>query len=1090
MAENFFVKRPKFAIVISIAIMLAGLLCLTTLPLEEYPSITPPQVIVNATYAGANADVITSTIAAPVELQLNGIENMLYMTSESSNGAYKLTIYFEVGSNPDMNLVNVQNQLQLVTPRLPEEVRRYGLTVRKSTGGGGCLFIGLRSPNDTYDSLYLANYASMYIKDELARTKGSAGVAVYGAGDYSMRIWLKPDKMASLGISTTDISNAVQSQNIQTPAGNIGTEPMETPQMMKFTLKTKGRLKTVEEFENIVIKANKDGSHVKIKDVARVELGAENYTVRSMVNGGESAIIAVTQLPDANTIDLANRICKKMTVLSKKFPNDMEYNIQYDVTQFVRESIKEVIHAILLAILLVSAVTYLFLGTARAAFIPFCAIPVSLIGVFIFLASIGFSINLLILFGLVLAVGLVVDDAIVVLENTQRHIQEGKSQREATNISMEEVFGAVVATSLVLMAVFVPVSFLGGITGQMFRQFAVCISTSVGLSTVVALTLSPALCSIILKSGEEKSDYEFIEKFDNWFNKIRDKYLNVVDYFVKQPKKTLRTVMGILLFIIIMFKIIPSGFLPDEDRGAVFMQVQLQDGATLTRSTEVVNNMCNEILTIPGVHSTLSINGFNGENTALVIVQLNPWHDRKSGKLSINSIMAQAREITKKYTETISFVSQPPAIVGLGMFNGIEFQILDKGDRTPEEMFKEAQKLMQEARISPAFSSVYTSFTASLPQVIVDVNEEKALAQGVPVSDVYSTIAAQYASTYINDFNKYGRVYRVYMQADSTYRDTMDDFNKVYVKNVAGKMVPLTSVVTTKDIIAPFELTRFNLYPSITVNAEVVSGMSSGSGMKAMENIANKILPNDMDYAWSGKSFLEQQSSGQLVMILAMAFAFVYLFLVALYESWMLPISVMLISPIAISGALFLQYVWGLSLDIYAQVGLVMLLGLSTKQAILIVEFAKDAMEKDGLNYIDAAMQAAKLRFRAVMMTNIAFILGLLPLVFALGAGAGSRHSIGVSVFGGMLAVAFFGSILVPAFFVLLNTIKYDRVQRKSLLIEAAVLLSLIILIYLLFFMVLPFIISKILALPLLIKIIATCAIIIGVLFIYLKNKR
>ena len=1036
MAENFFVKRPKFAIVISLAIMLAGLLCLTTLPLEEYPSITPPQVIVNATYSGANADVITSTIAAPVELQLNGVENMLYMTSESSNGSYKLTIYFEVGSDPDMNLVNVQNQLQLVTPRLPEEVRRYGLTVRKSTGGGGCLFIGLRSPNGTYNSLYLANYASMYIKDELARTKGSAGVAVYGAGDYSMRIWLKPDKMASLGVSTADVGNAIQSQNVQTPAGNIGTEPMETPQMMKFTLKTKGRLKSVEEFENIIIKANKDGSNVKVKDVARVELGAESYTNRSMIEGRESAIIAVTQLPDANTIDLVNRINKKMKLLSKKFPNDMEYHVQYDVTEFVRESIKEVVQAIILAILLVSAVTYLFLGTARAAFIPFCAIPVSLIGVFMFLAGIGFSINLLILFGLVLAVGLVVDDAIVVLENTQRHIQEGKSPREATNISMEEVFGAVVATSLVLMAVFVPVSFLGGITGQMFRQFAVCIATSVGLSTVVALTLSPALCSIILKSGDEKSDYKFIEKFDNWFNNVRDKYLGVVDYFVKQPQKTLRTVAGILLFIVIMFKIVPQGFLPDEDRGAMFMQVQLQDGATLTRSTEVVNNMCKEILQIPGVQSTLSINGFNGENTALVIVKLKPWHERKSKKLSINNIMAQARSITGKYTETITFVSQPPAIVGLGMFNGIEFQVLDKGDRSPEEMFIETQKLMQKARTSPAFSSVYTSFTASLPQVIVRVNEEKALSQGVPISDVYATLAAQYASTYINDFNKFGRVYRVFMQADSQYRDTMDDLNKVFVKSTSGKMVPLTSVITTEHIIAPFELSRFNLYPSITINAEVVSGMSSGTGMQAMEELADKVLPKDMDYAWSGKSFLEQQSSGQLVMILALAFSFVYLFLVALYESWTLPISVMLISPIAISGALFLQYIWGLSLDIYAQVGLVMLLGLSTKQAILIVEFAKDAMEKNGLNYIQAAMQAAKLRFRAVMMTNIAFILGLLPLVFAKGAGAGSRHSIGVSVFGGMLAVAFFGSILVPAFFVLLNTFKNEPKMRVSLLKE------------------------------------------------------
>ncbi len=1062
MAENFFVKRPKFAIVISIAIMLAGLLSLTTLPLEEYPSITPPQVIVNATYAGANADVITSTIASPVELQLNGVENMLYMTSESSNGMYKLTIYFEVGSDPDMNLVNVQNQLQLVTPRLPEEVRRYGLTVRKSTGGGGCLFIGLRSPNGTYNSLYLANYASRFIKDELARTKGSAGVAVYGAGDYSMRIWLKPDKMASLGISTSDISNAIQTQNVQTPAGNIGTEPMDTPQMMKFTLRTKGRLKTVEEFENIIVKSNIDGSSVRIKDVARVEMGAENYSHRSMVEGRESAIIAVTQLPNANTIDLVNRINKKMEVLSKKFPNDMEYHVQYDVTEFVRESIKEVVEAIVLAIILVSAVTYLFLGTARAAFIPFCAIPVSLIGVFMFMAVIGFSINLLILFGLVLAVGLVVDDAIVVLENTQRHIQEGKSPREATNISMEEVFGAVVATSLVLMAVFVPVSFLGGITGQMFRQFAVCIATSVGLSTIVALTLSPALCSLILKSGDEKTDYEFIEKFDRWFNKVKDKYLSIVEYFVKQPHKTLRTVLGIVFFIIIMFKIVPSGFLPDEDRGAMFMQVQLQDGATLSRSTDVVNNMCKEILKIDGVLSTLSINGFNGENTALVIVKLAPWHDRKSKKLSINSIMKQARQITSKYTETTTFVSQPPAITGLGMYNGIEFQLLDKGDRTPDEMFAETQKFMKEARSNPAFSSVYTSFTASLPQVVVRINEEKAMAQGVSISEIYSTIAAQFGATYINDFNKFGRVYRVYMQADSPFRSTMEDLNKIYVKSNSGKMVPLTSVITTEDVIAPYELTRFNLYPSIAINAEVESGMSSGAGMKAMEELADKVLPNDMDYAWSGKSFLEQQSSGQLLSILSLAFAFVYLFLVALYESWTLPISVMLISPIAISGALFLQYVWGLALDIYAQVGLVMLLGLSTKQAILVVEFAKDAIEKDGMHYIEAAMQAAKLRFRAVMMTNIAFILGLIPLVIARGAGAGSRHSIGVSVFGGMLAVAFFGSILVPAFFVLLNTIKHEKEQSKSLLKELVILLLLIIVLYSVIFYALPWLLSAI----------------------------
>ena len=1028
MAGNLFIKRPKLAIVISLGIILAGLISLTTLPLEEYPSITPPQVVVTATYSGASSDVITSTIAAPVELQLNGIQDMLYMSSESKNGSYKLTLFFDVGSDPDMDLVNVQNQLQLVQPRLPEEVKRYGLSVKKSTGGAGCLMLSLNSPNGTYDSLFLANYATMYIKDELARTKGCGQVQIFGAGDYSMRVWLKPDKMASLGVSASDINSAITSQNTQSPAGNVGVEPMDNPQVMKFTLRTKGRLKTVEEFENIIIKSNRDGSNVKLKDVARVELGAENYSSSVTIANRSSAMISIAQLPEANTIDLVNRIEAKMADLSKKFPADIEYHVQYDTTEFVRESIHEVISAIVLAIALVSAVTYLFLGTARAAFIPFCAIPVSLIGVFIFMALMGFSINLLILFGLVLAVGLVVDDAIVVLENTQRHIQEGKSPKDATEITMQEVFGAVVATSLVLMAVFVPVSFMSGITGQMYRQFAVCIATSIGLSTVVALTLSPALCSLILKSGEEKTDFEFIQKFEDWFNGVRTKYLETVQYFVASPKKTLRVLISVIFAIFIMFKLTPTGFLPDEDRGALFVQIQLPDGATLTRTAGVVREIGDKLAEINGVESVLQINGFSGENTAFVVVKLKSWSQRKSSKLSIKSIMSQANAIASKYPEATSFVTQPPAITGMGMFGGFEYQLLDKGDRSSDELFDQAQSLLRTARQDAAFSSLYTSFTSSLPQVIVKINEEKALAQGVPITEIYSTLAAQFGATYVNDFNKFGRVYRVYMQADAPYRATLGDISKIYVKNNSGKMLPISSVITTENIVGPYMLSRFNMYPAITINGNPASGVSSGDAMKAMSEISDKVLPKDMDYAWSGTSLQEQKSAGQIGPILAMALTFVYLFLVALYESWTLPIAVLLISPVALLGALFFQYISGLSLDIYAQVGLVMLIGLSTKQAILIVEFAKDAMEKDGLNYIEAAMQAAKLRFRAVMMTNIAFILGLLPLVFAKGAGAGSRHSIGVSVFGGMMAVAFLGSILVPAFFVMINVMKEKSV--------------------------------------------------------------
>ncbi len=1026
MAGNLFIKRPKFAIVISLVIILAGLIAIPTLPLEEYPSITPPQVIVQATYAGASSDVVTSTVAAPIELQLNGVENMIYMSSTSSNGSYQLTLYFEIGSDPDMALVNVQNQLQLVTPRLPDQVRNYGLTVRKSTGGPGVLMIALTSPNHTYNALYLANYATMYIKDEIARIHGIGTVNVYGAGDYSMRIWLKPDKMASLGVSVADVSAAITAQNVQTPAGNIGVEPTDTPQMIKFTLRTTGRLKDVEEFENIIIKANTDGSNIKIKDIARVELGAEKYTSMSDVNGDECSVIMVNQLPEANAIELVKKIKAKITELSKSFPPDLVYSIQYDQTEFIQESIHEVIHAIVLAIILVSLVTYLFLGTARAAFIPFCAIPVSLLGVFIFLVLFGFSINLLILFSLVLAVGLVVDDAIVVLENTQRHIQEGKDPKTATEITMEEVFNAVVATSLVLMAVFVPVSFMSGITGQMFRQFAICIATSIGLSAIVALTLSPALCSIILKSGDELKENKYIKKFNVWFDELRQKYLVIVEYFVYSPKKTILVLLGVILFILGMAKVIPTGFLPDEDRGALISQIQLPDGATLTRTNTVARELASEFAKIPGVETMLSIVGFNGDNTALLITDLEPWGKRKSAKLQVNSIISQINQITSGYTKATVFTTQPAAISGMSMFGGFEYQLLDRGDRSPDELYTEAQKLMGAVMKSPKFKSIYTSYTASMPQKIIEIDEEKATAQQVDISEIYNTLAAQFASTYINDFNKFGRVYRVYMQADSEYRTLPSDLSKIYIKNKVGRMVPLTAVIKVKDIIGPYSLTRFNLYPAITLNGSPADNVSSGQAMEEMQKISDEVLPRDMGFAWSGTSLQEQQSAGQIGPILTIALIFVYLFLVALYESWTLPVAVMLIAPVSMLGALFFQYVCGLSLDIYAQIGLVMLIGLGTKQAILIVEFAKDAMEKDGLNYYDAAMQAAKLRFRAVMMTAIAFLLGLLPLVFAKGAGAGSRHSIGISVFGGMLAVTTLGTILVPAFFSMITQMKQN----------------------------------------------------------------
>ncbi len=1018
--KYIFIERPKLAIVISLVIMLAGLLMMTMLPMEEYPSITPPQVIVSASYPGASADVIEASIAAPIEETLNGVQNMLYMQSNSTSGSYSLTIYFAIGSDASMNMINVQNRLQLVLPRLPEESRRYGLQVRKALGGAGIWMIAVKADESIYSPLYIANYTMMNIENELERTIGVDDVNTFGGSQYAMRIWLDVPKLNALSMDPDEVMNAIRQQSTQVRAGDLGVEPMIEKQMMKLTMRTPGRYKEPHQFANIVVRENPDGSQVRIKDIGRVELGAEDYTFFSRLNGKRSTIVSVKQLPDGNAISIVNDLNKKMAAVTKSLLPGVEWEVVNDETVFMRESIGEVVHAIVLAVILVSIVTYLFLGTARAAFIPFCAIPASLIGVFIFMKLMGFSINLLILFALVLAVGLVVDDAIVVLENTQRHIQEGKDPVEAAELTMKEVLGAVVATSLVLMSVFVPVSFLGGITGQMYRQFAVAIATSIGLSAVVALTLSPALCSMMLKRGGEKPDFEFIKKFDDWFDSTKEKYLGVVESLIKSPKLTLTIFAGIILGILIMFKLIPGSFLPSEDRGIIITQIQLPDGSTASRTDMVAKEVEDEVAKFKGVKNVITMVGYNGENTALIIARLDEWSKRKSKKMSMQYILT---EITKKYGNYPSAIVAsfaPPPITGLGMFGGVTYELLDRGDRTPQELYDEAMKLIAAANQDPSLSMVYTSYTAGMPQLMLTVDVERALAQDVDVMNIYSTLEQYFSKNYVNDFNRFGRVYRVYAQADAPYRENINSLDGIFVQNRHGKMVPLLSVVQMQSVIGPYTIPRFNMRKSVTINAMAKQGVSSGQAMKAMEELSLKVLPKDVGFAWSGTAFQEQQTGGQLGGILAMSLIFVYLFLVALYESWTLPVTVLLISPIALVGALFLQYVWGYALDLYAQIGLVMLIGLSTKQAILIVEFAKDA-HRSGLGIRESAMQAAALRFRAVMMTNIAFILGLLPLVFANGAGAASRHSIGTTVTGGMLAVAFIGTFLVPAFFTIVE---------------------------------------------------------------------
>jgi len=1018
--SRYFIDRPRFAVVLSLFLIIGGILALLGMPIAQFPPITPPVVEVKASFPGANAETVESTVTVPIEQEVNGVDGMLYMSSQSSNsGAMTLTVTFAIGTDPDIAQVNVQNRVTLAEARLPEEAKRQGITVRKQSTSV-LLFIELGSPNRTFDNTFLSNYARINLIDRLLRLPGVGNVEIFAGAYYSMRIWLDPRRMASLGISATDIADAVRDQNVQVAAGQIGQMPVADDQQLRYTLETKGRLNQVEEFEDIIVRANADGSLIRLADVARVELGAETYNRFAYLDDSPSVPIGVFLQPGANALETARSVSKAMAEAATKFPKDMRYDIPYDTTEFVEESIIEVVKTLAIATALVIFVVFVFLGDWRAALIPMATIPVSLIGALLILSMLGYSINTITLFGLLLAIGIVVDDAIVVIENAQRLVGEGMAPRPAAIETMRQVTGPIIATTLVLLAVFIPVGFLPGITGQLYQQFAVTLAAAVSISSLNALTLSPALCAVLL-GGKKREPWLPLRLFNKGFANVTARYGTVVAVLVR------RVSIVVLVFAVLLgvtffgYTRLPAAFLPDEDQGYFFVDLQLPDGAALPRTHTVLEKVYEIMAKTPGVNQVVWIGGFSlisgvATNAGFAVGVLAPFDEREAKGHTVHQIIGALQPQFSAIQEAEVFAFNPPAVRGLGRTGGFEFQLQDVAGRTPQDLAAAMRALVFTANSQPEMTRVFSTFQAEAPRISISVDRTKAKTLGVPLSEIFSTLQTQLGSLYINDFNKFGRVFQVRAQAEAFARSNPQDILRLYVRNDRGETIPMETLVSLSPTIGPETITRYNLFRSAAINGSAAPGYSSGDAIQAMDRIADTTLPPGMSFEWSGLSLQEIQAGNVAPIIFSLAFVFVYLALVALYESWSIPFAVILSVPAAISGAVAVQLLLGQQSNIYAQIGLVLLIGLASKNAILIVEFAIQEY-RAGRGARGAALRAARLRFRAVMMTAFSFVLGTIPLVIATGAGGASRQSLGAPVFGGMIAAAVLGTLLVPVLF-------------------------------------------------------------------------